>query len=258
MAARSALRRFLSPVPTIARNWFDNPIQSIPVEKLGEFSPSADGACRVRFGGDRVGFVKPREDRGTLVVAHEKIASDLGYVLNLPIAPVVIRLPEEGSDWDRHTAMSLSCLGAARHWAEGSPQVDEKNVESLEALRVFWTWIGDTDHNGHGQNLLYEIDNAGDMQLVAIDHSYIFGQGGEPLTSPICSGYASANHAEAPAIRRATVEQIENFDVAILQRLLHRLVGTVLTESQATEMQGWLESRRDCLRTILKMGGDND
>lgn len=256
--ARLALRRFLSPVPSIASNWFEHPVQNIAVKRLGDFTPSADGACQVCFGEDRVAFAKPRADQGTLVVANEKIASDLAFLLHLPVSPVVIRTPIFGTEWDRHTAMSLSCLQSARHWSDGTPAMCDTVAQSLEALRVFWTWIGDMDHNAHPQNLLYEIDENSHPQLLAIDHSYIWGQGGDPLTTPVSTGYGSDAHGTAAATRQNTVENIERLDAANLQRVVHRLVGTVLTESQADHMLKWLVARRDHLRTLLRMGGDND
>lgn len=116
------MRRFGDWAERIAADWMENPIQQIAVVQLSEFSTSHDGACRVSFGEDeRIGFVKPREDRASRVIAHEKMASDLGNLLDLPVAPVVIRDREAAEPWNRFTALSLSCLASPREWSDAPP-----------------------------------------------------------------------------------------------------------------------------------------
>jgi hypothetical protein len=83
------------PPQARAEQWFHNPIQAITVTTIGQFSPSADGACRVEFDRGAVGYVNPRQDAAkNPVVAREKIAFDLGFLLGLPVAPVVVRSPD--------------------------------------------------------------------------------------------------------------------------------------------------------------------
>lgn len=246
------MRKFGDWAEQIAADWAKTPIQRISVVQLSEFSNSADGACRVSFGKDeRIGFVKPREEKGSCVIAHEKIASDIGKLLGLPVAPVVIRQRETDEPWDRLTALSLSCLVSPRHWGDAPLPLDDDVVTVLEALRVFWTWLGDTDHNNHPHNLLYELPIRGRPRFVAIDHSYIFPEGGDPLTAPVCGGYDTASHAAAPQARQRTLDAIEKLDVARLQHSVRRLVGTVLTDVQADRIIAWLDSRRLQLRGMF-------
>lgn len=246
------MRKFHDWAERIAADWMANPIQSVPVVQLSEFTSSADGACRVSFGDDeRIAFVKPREEKGSRVIAHEKIASDIGKLLGLPVAPVVIRAKEADPPWDRFTAMSLSCLAAPRHWGDTPLALDDTIVGVLEPLRVFWTWLGDTDHNNHPHNILYELPVRGHPRFAAIDHSYILPDGTDPLTAPVCGGYDTASHAAAPPVRQRMLDAIEALDVAKLQHLVTRLVGTVLTDDQARQTITWLESRRANLRAIL-------
>lgn len=246
------MRKFADWAERIATDWMKNPVQQIPVVQLGEFSNSADGACRVSFGNDeRMAFVKPREEKGSRVIAHEKIASDIGKLLALPVAPVVIREREAQEPWNRYTAMSLSCLVASRHWGDAPLPIDEVVVDVLEKFRVFWTWLGDTDHNNHPHNLLYELPIRGQPRFVAIDHSYIFPDGVDPLTAPVCGGYDTASHAAAPPARQQMLDAIEALDVAQVQQLVTRLVGIVLTDVQADRIIAWLDSRRPQLRGMF-------
>lgn len=246
------MRKFADWAERIAADWMETPVQTIPVVQLTEFSNSADGACRASFGEDeRIGFVKPREEKGSRVIAHEKIASDIGKLLGLPVAPVVIREKEADAPWDRLTALSLSCLASPRHWGDAPLPLDDDVVNVLESLRVFWTWLGDTDHNNHPHNLLYELPVRGRPRFAAIDHSYIFPEGADPLTAPVCGGYDTASHAAAPQARQRTLDAIEALDVARLQHVVRRLVGTALTDDQADRIIAWLESRRPLLRGMF-------
>lgn len=247
--------RFRSAFDQLAIDWFERPIQTINVNRLGEFSQSADGACRVSFRNDDVGFVKPRAETGSRVVANEKIASDLARMLHLPVPPVVVREPEDGNEWDRFSALSLSCLGSARHWGEGPLPLDERSVPTLEALRVFWTWLGDVDHNGHPNNLIYEDDPVEGLSILSIDHSYIWGQGALPFEHPAASGYGTAALPLATDVRMRTLHAIQGLDQNDVDHLVTRLVGRILTNDDANTMTGWLRERTNALPRLLGVGG---
>lgn len=252
------LRNFPDSVPGIAQDWYDNPVQRLAVTRLSEYSPSADGACRASFGDGSVGFVKPRPDHaGSLVVCNEKIAADLGHVLHLPVAPVVVREVMVGTEWVRMTSMSLACLAAGRHWGDGPLAVSAETAAGLEALRVFWTWIGDEDHSGHPANLLYEMKTGG-PQFLAIDHSYAFGHGGgEALTFAASGGYGAHDHEIAGVARLAAIADIEALDWRVVERIVNRLVGKAMSNHDGERILRWLETRRSVLRSLLKVGAAN-
>ncbi len=45
--------------------------------------------------------------------------------------------------------------------------------ELASAMRVFYTWINDTDHGGHEQNFLFgRPHQEAEIELAFIDHSY--------------------------------------------------------------------------------------
>lgn len=241
----------------MAQHWFENPIQEIPVQRLSDYSQTADGACRVSFFDQHVGFVKPRPDsQNPLVVANEKIAADLGFLLHLPVAPVVIRLPIEGTEWQRHSAMSLACLPAGRHWGDQPLQPDHQTAPGLEALRVFWSWLGDVDHGGHPHNLLYELTPAG-CQFLAIDHSYSFGHGGngDVLTVAASAGYGAHDHESARLARVSALDDIAALDWANVELIVSRLVDSVLGKDDARRILDWLDQRRRVLRSLMNVGG---
>jgi hypothetical protein len=86
-----ALRKFSVTAMPIADQWFQSPIVSGPVDVIGNYSTTADGACPVRLLGGELAFMKPRPDaERKLVVAREKIAADFAHALGLPVAPVAV------------------------------------------------------------------------------------------------------------------------------------------------------------------------
>jgi hypothetical protein len=246
------LRDYAEPAPSLSEHWFEYPCQPIIVDPLGEFSQTADGACRVQFADSVVGFVKPRPDsQNREVVANEKIAADLGHLLHLPAVPIVVRPPMDG--WPIYTAMSLVCLPQGRHWDHGPQHRPQALDQQLEALRVFWTWIGDADHNGHGQNLMYEFDGSV-HRLAAIDHSYAFGHGGAtPLTAPVSVGYGTQNLEHVASIRVNVIDAIMSLDWAEVSNIFRRLPVDLLTENDANAKLEWVANRRDCLNSLLEI-----
>ena len=238
-------------IPT-ADSWFQTPIQSIPARTVGSFSATADGACEAHLADGSVVYVKPRPGAAhNLLVAREKIAFDLAYLLKLPVAPVVVRRPEPASGWHHYSVLSLACLASGRLWGAGGGAHIDLAAPALEALRVFWTWIGDSDHNGHGQNLLYEI-RTGMCAVVAIDHSYSLCHGNlaDPLTVGVSAGYGTAGRPDCQHALRRTVTQILSLDPARIERLVRRL-AEILTDAEQERILRILDERRASLRRLL-------
>jgi hypothetical protein len=236
-------------LPTADR-WFQEPVQLIPVTPLGPFSATADGACQVALADGAVAFVKPRPDAPrNLVVAREKIAADLAHILELPVAPVVVRLPMPDQGWPHHSAMSLSCLKAGRLWAAGGDVHRAIAGQTLEALRVFWTWIGDGDHNGHGQNLLFEV-RAGGVAVVAIDHSYSLchQNAANPLAVGECNGYGTKDEFRATA--QLTLVKIRTLEWSTVESIVQRM-HPILTAEEQERILKILKERRDRLGALL-------
>jgi hypothetical protein len=244
------LRDYQNPVLELCQHWFEQPCQSLDVERLSDFSQTADGACRVSFSSGVIGFVKPRPDNQNLnVVANEKLASDLGHLLELPLAPILVRPPME--EWPRYSALSLVCLPQGRHWEQGPTQRTEELDQQLEALRVFWTWIGDVDHGGHPHNLLYEFDGS-KFRIVAIDHSYAFGHGDtEPLTAPVSLGYGTLNMSHVVSVRRRVIEMIMALDWSDVEQIFRRLPDELLTVADVEKKLDWIAKRRESLVSLL-------
>ena len=235
-----------------AAQWFADPIQTISVTPTGPYSATADGACPVEFGNREVAYIKPRPGAAhNLVVAREKIAADLAHLLGFPLAPVVVRTPDPAGGSPHHSAMSLAVFSAARHWGVGGAAHLVAAAEILEHLRVFWTWIGDADHNGHPNNLLYSVD-AGVCRVLAIDHSYSLchGNAANSLAIPASQGYGTIVLPGREVWTAACRDAISGLDWDKVENVVRRLQAIVTTAEQ-DRMLKILQERRDNLATFL-------
>jgi hypothetical protein len=247
-----SLARFAAPTMPIAEQWYRTPIQSISVTCVGPFSLTADGACQVHLPDGSVAYLKPRPGaERNLMVAREKIASDLARLLDLPVAPVVVRTPDPSAGWNHHSALSLACLPAARPWAHGGAAHLDRVASTLERLRVFWTWIADSDHNGHGGNLLFEIRPDG-CAVIAIDHSWSFGHDNniDPLAFSASTGYGTARRDDCRPALQTIMTDIQSLGWDTIETIVRRLAG-ILTVPEQDRILHILRERRTSLRRLL-------
>jgi hypothetical protein len=237
-----------------AAQWFESPVQTIAVTQTGPYSGTADGACPVEFGKQESAYLKPRPDPNAaknLIVAREKIAADLAHMLGMSVAPVVVRTPDPANGYPHHGALSLAILRSARHWSGGGAQHLASAAEALELLRVFWTWIGDVDHNNHPENVLYAV-NDGKCSVLAIDHSFSLCHGNtqNSLAVPASQGYGTMVLPGCSVWSADGLERIRSLDWAKIENVVRRLLVIVTNEEQDRILR-ILRERRDHLATFL-------
>lgn len=120
------------------------------------------------------GFAKPAlEKPGMPAGAHEKISADLAFQVGVPVPGVVL--------WDRaedgaQFCVSMNAFRQSFRWRQVANRVSDefhfrcRDVFALGA--VFHTWIGDTDHNGHPDNVLVDGASIENPRLAFIDHAH--------------------------------------------------------------------------------------
>src|SRR5262249_32946622 len=128
--------------------------------------------------------------------------------------------------------MSLAALPSARLWGAGGYDITTAG-EQLEALRVFWTWIADDDHNGHPHNLLFAI-RAGRCDVVSIDHAYSLchRKPTDLLYAGVSQGYGADGLPGAPAWRAAIFAKINALDWSKVENVIRRLAPILPTADQ--------------------------
>ena len=228
-------RAFSQETENLARAWRDqtvtdwewNPRPDLGILS-GETNPFWVGH------GDAVGLAKPGIRRQHIHrvprAAHEKIAADLAYDLNLPVPPVVL--------WDRASVLP----GEARFVAiiavpfpnpaelESVTLESESGHRSLEvmsgvasAMSVFDTWLSNTDHRYPSENVLIGMANgdASIARLAYIDYAFSMSYawraksykapGGVPIYHPeISPDYDAMN---ATLINIETIMEEDIFEI---------------------------------------------
>jgi hypothetical protein len=168
-------RRFGAADEEIAKAWSAKPEAidawslGIPIGKgeAGSFHATSDkagrGACKPAFHGNGA-------SRG----AHERIASDLAFALKLPVPAVCLWTdPITGALY----SISAWAFPQALTWAEAATRLSavfmQNAAPTFSAARVFHSWIGDTDHNGNGGNVVVDVSSSDERPGIAfIDHAF--------------------------------------------------------------------------------------
>lgn len=110
-----------------------------------------------------------------LRAAHEKIVSDLAYILGLPVPPVTLWDRGQGHVGDRYTAISAWAFVKANEWQIVRPRLTAAQIEAAKriagAMRAFDTWIAASDRKG--DHVLVSDDGLQDSMSVAqIDYAF--------------------------------------------------------------------------------------
>jgi hypothetical protein len=146
------MRRFAPHIETLARRCFENPESQEAFTISGAPAGGATTAIPITINANGIrAYAKPARaatDNGACV-AHEKIASDIGYKLGLPVAPVLLSRACTGTALPPIVALSYMALPQPRPWGQVSLSPDELTAlrPVLAAMYAFHVWIDDHDHN---------------------------------------------------------------------------------------------------------------
>jgi hypothetical protein len=110
-----------------------------------------------------------------LRAAHEKIASDLAYLLGLPVPPVTLWDRGESHVGDRHCAVSAFAFPKYIEWQVALPTLTAQQKElakiSAGAMRAFDTWIAASDRKG-SHVLVRDDRDPTQLALAQIDYAF--------------------------------------------------------------------------------------
>jgi hypothetical protein len=208
------------------------------------------------------GVAKPGPSKGAeenhCRAAHEKLAYDLAYLVALPVAPVVLWHQGVPDQYKRGRSISAWAFQQAAKWDEANargkitPPSRESAGPIVSAMRVFHTWISDTDRKSdHAQ---VDVDSPeGALSVAFIDHahsmSWVWKSADHP-TPP------QAAYMPAPEIREVMVETAE-FIAGIpdtdVSRVVNRIPLPYLPDVQKAHILGNLLVRKGNLRAILSI-----
>lgn len=223
-------RKFDRSLEKIAEDWASRATtdSAWKIAEVGPFAGTESGPVMVRWMTHRTAIAKPdlkkADDRYRTV--NEKIASDLGYLLGLPVSPCVLWDRGAGIDptKERYVSLSQWATSTADHWGVLGNEVLADKVLTSEAVRIFSAmkafdaWLSADDRKA--LHVLTDISSSGDLILVFFDFAYFMNWKSEnaPLTfkswTPV---------AEDPAVIDAVAKEIENFPDSEIDRIIDRI-----------------------------------
>jgi hypothetical protein len=165
------------------RKWFDlvetqdqwKELDRIGAVK-GESDPIRVENCRTgRMGVAKPGPVKAHQDYFCRA-AHEKLAYDLAYLIELPVSPVVLWQEGAPDPYKRGRSISAWAFEQSLTWkaADASGFITPAQTEAarsiISAMRAFHIWIGDLDRDTH-QISIDLAAGTGELRVSFYDHS---------------------------------------------------------------------------------------
>ena len=213
------------------------------------------------------GFAKPSalDHDGTPRAAHEKIASDLGYDLELPVCPVILHRwthPPAGNQ--PNVAISLVPFSSPHKWGvlQALPDVAAKLKTEIapwaSRMVAFDTWLGNGDRMNDGNLLISKAtheEGGSALSCAYIDHSYtmLHSWRGGGYGNMTCVGpYPSAASALDVSALTDTIARIEHLSDDAIRGVVMRLPAEFLASADASMIVEGLVNRRGNLRATLR------
>jgi hypothetical protein len=229
--------------------------------KTGE----AGGYRVVADGFPRRGYLKPANAHGDEAVharaAREKIASDLAFDLNLKVPPAVLTSREQPpAGCTPYVVVSLIMYPQQWTWSEVRGLAIEQSplgaamagaLARCTSLLAFDTWLGQTDHGDHPDNVIwgYNPTRLGESAIIFLDYANSMGFNGEWAND----GWQNVAAAPwpprmldhiAPAELQQTVERIEGFSQDAIREVVNRIPDPFLAAEHKTAITAGLIGRR--------------
>jgi hypothetical protein len=175
--------QFTAEQRRLRQEWFDLIETPDPWREIGPIGVNSESdPIRVEnYRTGMLGVAKPGPNKAAqdyfYRAAHEKLAYDLAYLLELPVSPVVL-WPEGAPDqYKRGRSISAWAFEQSQTWKTAdefgllSTTQKEEARPTISAMRAFHIWIGDVDSNTSQIRINLE-PGEGDQWLSFFDHSH--------------------------------------------------------------------------------------
>jgi hypothetical protein len=251
---RESYRSFAKDIEDLAATWATNVTTQDEWQDLGQFGGSESKPFRVQSG-QFIGLAKPGEKKGDAIgrAAHEKIASDLAYLLRLPLPPVIL--------WDRgptpkerFVSISAWAFSPALSWGEAANLLSEKHKseasEVMSGVLAFEAWISAQDRKG--DHVLVNVVKADDsLQLAFIDYAYSLSMSWAGPNATVAAPSLAVPVPRNEGAIRSVTESILHVGDETITQLVSRVPDDYLPLDKGKIIISNLLSRRDNLRAIL-------
>ena len=208
------------------------------------------------------GVAKPGEGiaDNILRAAHEKIASDLAYILGLPVAPVILwdRGESFARQADRFCAISAWAFSKPLEWQHYRPSATAEQtalaVKAAGAMQVFDTWVAAVDRKDD-HVLVSDDENKTALSLAYIDYAFALSYewtGAAAAQADPRPAWPSGITA-CPIATNSVVSAIETLDEQAIGDIVKRVPsGYFLGNAQTATIENLLR-RREQLRGLFNL-----
>lgn len=247
----------------LCAKWFELVETNDQWKELGPIGEGESQSIRVECVSDPgvIGAAKPGPAVGqneTCRAAHEKLAFDLAHFLELPVPPVVLWSDGTPNQYKRGRAISLWAFRQSMKWDEANNSgliTDQMRVSAgpaVSAMRVFHTWISDTDRKSDHTQINVDSSN-GQLGVAFIDHAFSMSHVWQAPCAPTgaCPNYMPA--PEMADVMRETAQRIAAFPDDEILRLVNRIPVTYLPEPHRGVIMPNLLSRKADLLRLLRV-----
>lgn len=242
-------RRFAVREQSVAETWATEVVSHLKWELGPPIGEGESNPLRIRNPAGLCGIAKPAFDGDIPRAAHEKIASDLAYLLGIPVPPVVLWSDPHGAG---RFAISLHAFRQPLTWLQAvmirqDSQFVANCRDIFAAGYVFHVWIGDTDHNGNAGNVLVDADASIEKPgLAFIDHANAMSA---TWTRPdACLSHLRRYYVAYDELPRATVANVakwvQNMSSEAIEDIVRRIPVAFLSETRATLIVDCLVRRK--------------
>jgi hypothetical protein len=264
------MRQFPKHIEAIAKSAFDTVVSDEPWTILGDPTPTASAAVLVEMKstGARA-YAKPANPAShfpTVCAAHEKVVSDLAYVLGLPIPPVVLSRPPSNLDFPSIVAVSYVPFPQCRRWSErlGIAEFAPANITQIaSAMAVFHTFICDTDHGGNDGNQVIDMyfEDRYVHGIAFIDYAYSLTHTWDWNQVPPspnrsfgrCNVFDQSIAGLDEAAIAEAVELIEGLPDETVRKLVNRIPDDSYSSTVAETLCEFLCERKANLRRLMAL-----
>jgi hypothetical protein len=251
--ARPSYRSFAAEVESLGAVWSNTAVTQDVWQDLGPFGASESRPFKVQNGA-MVGIAKPGEKKrdGIPRAAHEKIVSDLAFLLALPVPPVILwdrgETPQE-----RFVSISAWAFSPALSWDQAFRSLNEKHKaeasEVVSAMLAFETWISAQDRKS--DHLLVDVTAEDGIQLAFIDYAYSLS-----MSWPVPNAAVGVSGQYVPVPKHegaihGVTDSILNLDDETIKKIVNRVSADYLSPDKASIIAANLLSRKTTLRGIL-------
>jgi hypothetical protein len=254
------LRRFSPEQIAVCDEWFRCVETTDDWEDRGPVGEGESQSVRVQSKSiGLMGVAKPglavAKDT-TCRAAHEKIAFDLAHVLKLPVPPVVLWGKDLGQPFARGRSISAWAFRQAKKWDEAqrlgiiTAALLASAGPVVSAMRVFHTWISDTDRKSDHTQVDLESDPTA-LRIAFIDHAFSMSHQWKAPNAAIgpCPAYMPA--PEDRGTMHSTADAISAVPDAEIERIVNRIPAGYLPVPEQEHICSNLRSRKGNLRALL-------